>query len=325
MPTMPSWATCCRLTSARRPGATLPSRPTTWAPTPRRPTTGRCIGSAPGAAASSPCLGLSTGLPRLDAALKGLRGLTILGGCAGDGKTTLALNAVVEALRAHPDVAALYYTLDMSKGVLYDRLLCREAGITYEELAHEHSRAEMWQRVKKASGSLRDGVLPRLRFVEQRQVQAEGALTAERLFEHRHQLLRATGAARALVVVDFLGKIEVGGKNLPPLEQDNRRVEVLESALSRSAASPNSDASLVISEVRKERSDRSLSVEDLLGSCRLGYSADAETALLLVCSAGRSGPRWPLARPPTSARRRLMAEPASPGGAWLGGASWRAK
>jgi replicative DNA helicase len=228
-----------------------------------------------------PLLGFSTGLPSLDSALKGLRGLAFLGGCAGDGKTTLALTMAVAALRADPEAAVLFYSLDMTREVLYDRLLCHEAGSTYQDLMSKDTNSEVQKRLEDAHTRLLANVLTRLKFIERERVRDEKGMTEISLWRHRRELLVATGARRVFVVIDFFGKMDVKAPDQSPLEKDHRRLELLTAALdnSKSAGSPNSDSFLVISEVRKDKSSAGLTVDDLLGSSRLSYSPD--TILLL--------------------------------------------
>jgi hypothetical protein len=226
-----------------------------------------------------PRRGVSTGLPRLDAALGGgLRGLTFLGGDTGNGKTTLALRMAVAALRAHPDLAVLFYSLDMAKGVIYDRLLCHEAGVTYDALLRANPDEKVARRLREADESLRKGVLRRLRVVERQQIQGKGGFRVSALWEHRTHLMSATGAATALVVIDYFGLINVRKRTTTPVEEDQRRVELLQQAtgLPRAMGALADDTYLVVCEVRKPQGDRTgLSLDDLLGSSRLKYAADA--------------------------------------------------
>jgi replicative DNA helicase len=73
---------------------------------------------------------LPTGIAKLDEMLGGLRGITVLGADKGVGKTSLALQVVLNVLRANSNVAALIYSLDMGKTRIYERLLCCETGIS---------------------------------------------------------------------------------------------------------------------------------------------------------------------------------------------------
>jgi hypothetical protein len=241
--------------------------------------------------------GISTGLPGLDGALGGLRGLTFLGGGTGLGKTTLALAMAGAALRASPDLGVLFYSLDMPKDALYGRLLCAEAGITYADLTDPDPSEETRRRLHEAGERLGRDVLPRLRIVERRQVRQEGGFTAEDLLRHRGSLLQeAHDARRALVVVDYFGYMDVPAKKGSPLEEDHRRIDVLKDALAytRTADSPLGDSFLVIAEVRKpgEAGRTGLTLDDLLGSCRLGYAPDA--ILLLEAEGPAVGEEVPL-------------------------------
>jgi hypothetical protein len=236
-------------------------------------------------------LGLSTGLAGLDQALAGLRGLNFLAGGPGDGKTALCTSIAASALRAHPDAAVLFLSLDMGKTTLLDRLLCREAGLTYRELLARDLSEDARRRLKVAQGRLSKEVLPRLRIVERQALRAKGGLDAGLLSEHCCRLRAETGAARVLVVLDYLGLIDIRGKGLTPTEADQRRVEMLQEAagLSRAAGSP--DVFLIVSEVRKGDGGRTrLSLDDVLGSTRVAYAADVVLLLERDDRAGGASP-----------------------------------
>jgi hypothetical protein len=218
--------------------------------------------------------GLATGLPGLDAASGGLHGLTFLGGETGTGKTTLALTVAVAALRRHPDLAALYLSLDMPKERLYDRLLCHEAGIRHADLVGGANGG----RLDEADSRLRAEVLPRLRVVSRRAFDATGPLTATAVGRHRDELLETSKARRALVVVDYFHLLRPPADLVSPADADAWRLELLQSlqGYGYGADTPDGDAVLAISEVRKGEHGRpALTVSDLMGSARLGYAADA--------------------------------------------------
>jgi hypothetical protein len=224
-----------------------------------------------------PLRGLATGLPGLDAATGGLHGLTFLAGGAGTGKTTLALAAAVAALRRHPDVAVLFLSLDMPKERIYDRLLCQESGRRHAELIGQVD-AQASGELAEAGERLRDQVLPRLRIVERRAFDPDQPLAISAMARQRNELLRASGAARALVVVDYFQLLGVPDSAGASLDADMWRVQTLQSlqAVGRGVDAPDGDAVLVISEVRKGEPGRpALNLSDLMGSARLGYAADA--------------------------------------------------
>ncbi len=218
--------------------------------------------------------GLATGLAGLDAASGGLHGLTLLGGEAGTGKTTLALTVAVAALRRHPDLAALYLSLDMPKERLYDRLLCHEAALRHGDLVSGAGR----ERLNGADARLRDEVLPRLRVIGRGAFSSANPLTAVAVGRLRDELMRAGKARRALVVVDYFHLMRPPAELGSPADADAWRLELLQSlqGCGYGADTPDGDAVLAISEVRKGEHGRpALSVSDLMGSARLGYAADA--------------------------------------------------
>jgi hypothetical protein len=241
-----------------------------------------------------PLPGLSTGLAGLDAATGGLRGIMFLGAPPNAGKSALAEAAALAALGAHPELAVLFYSLDMGKTVVYDRLLCHETGLAYAALHGPAPSAKATGARERAEEQLLAGVLKRLRVVER----PARPFTPDMLLRDRWRLLKATGATRALVVIDYFQLIDVGARDGSPLEADHQRLSVLQEAqkVSRSPDRPDGDAYLVLSEVRKGESGRSgLAVADLLGSARLGYRADAVLLLEPAGGADADGDTTPLA------------------------------
>ena len=135
-------------------------------PIPRRRTTGTNTSDATARRRSLPLPGLRTGIASLDRALGGLRGLTLLGGRAGVGKSAFALYAGVEALRQDPDLAVLVVSLDMPRTVLYDRLRCSEAGLDFAAFSAPSPGAGPLAALAAADGRLRQQILKRLSVVE---------------------------------------------------------------------------------------------------------------------------------------------------------------
>jgi replicative DNA helicase len=230
--------------------------------------------------------GLATGLAALDGPLGGLRGVTFLGGGPGVGKTSLALALAVGALRADPKLAVLFYSLDMPKDVIYDRVYCRESGVDYTTIVTGEHTTEVGERLHAAYLTLSQHVLPRLRVVEAHNVrddlrdESNGArpLTWVVFAEHTNRLQQATGAERLLVVVDYFQLLDVPADGSPQ-DIDFRRVELVQQAqaYTRTGRQPDGDPWLVISEVRKGEAGRAspLTLDDLMGSRRLGYGAEA--------------------------------------------------
>ncbi len=77
-------------------------------------------------------LGIETGITELDKATMGLSGVILLGGTAGVGKTSLALQIAYEAcMRGTP---IIYYSLEMPKRAIYTKILNRLSRVGYSEI-----------------------------------------------------------------------------------------------------------------------------------------------------------------------------------------------
>jgi replicative DNA helicase len=242
-----------------------------------------------------PLLGIPTGLPALDRALGGLRGLTYLGGGTGAGKTSLGLFIAMHALRARQDLGVLFYSLDMPKVTLYDRLLSQEAGVEYADLLGEAADPGLEGRLDEAERRLQTEVLPRLRVAEYLAV-PEGKWLAQVMVDDLVRLLESMPVEEVLVVVDYFQLLPVPDSITAALDADFYRVRSLQrvQAWSRTNTNPLGFPILAISEVRKGESGRSeVGVGDLMGSARLGYSAEA---VLLLEPAGQAdkGPVVPV-------------------------------
>ncbi|MBL8796946.1 MAG: AAA family ATPase [Planctomycetia bacterium] len=236
-----------------------------------------------------PLLGLSTGLSGLDQALGGLRGLTLLAGGAGVGKTSLALHLALATLRQQPQLGILFYSLDMPRRVVYERLLCAQADVTYRELLATSWAADVHKRLGQAEQELFEHALPRLRVLERASLPPPEELNARVLLRHRQELEAVTPLNQVLWVVDYLQLLELPTDSATAVDLDQRRIGLLQAAqaASRLVAGGAEDVLLVLSEVRKGEPGRAeLGLVDLMGSSRLGYSADA--VLLLEADATRA-------------------------------------
>lgn len=77
-------------------------------------------------------LGIRTGLNGLDKATLGLDGLIVLGGIAGQGKTSLALQLAFDACEIGTPV--LFYSLEMPKRAIFTKVFSRLSQIKYSDL-----------------------------------------------------------------------------------------------------------------------------------------------------------------------------------------------
>jgi replicative DNA helicase len=77
-------------------------------------------------------LGIETGLAPLDNATLGLDGVIVLGGIAGKGKTSLALQLAFDACEKGTPI--IFYSLEMPKRAIYTRLLSRLSKIKFSDI-----------------------------------------------------------------------------------------------------------------------------------------------------------------------------------------------
>lgn len=139
-------------------------------------------------------LGLRTGIPQLDQLLCGLnRGLYLLAGAPGVGKTSLALQIALHVAR---EVPVVYATFENSASSLVVKTLCSHAGVKPMDVSRGYGEPS---RLSQAAEDL-GGVLGRLQLVE-----GDGGLTVGRLRAlARRALEHGGGSDRCLVVVDYL-------------------------------------------------------------------------------------------------------------------------
>lgn len=80
----------------------------------------------------SELLGISTGFKALDKATLGLDGLIVLGGIAGQGKTSLALQLACNA--CDTGTPTIFYSLEMPRRAILTKLLNRIAKVKYSDI-----------------------------------------------------------------------------------------------------------------------------------------------------------------------------------------------
>lgn len=77
-------------------------------------------------------LGIKTGIAELDKKTLGLDGLIVLGGIAGQGKTSLALQLAFEACEL--GTPTIFYSLEMPKRAIFTKILNRLAQVKYSDI-----------------------------------------------------------------------------------------------------------------------------------------------------------------------------------------------
>lgn len=90
--------------------------------------------------------------------------VVLVGGLPGGGKTALAMQWVIDALRAVPTLRAVVANVEMSAAVLLDRQLARLSGVPLDAIAKRKLGAEHADRISRGLATL-ESVADRLAFV----------------------------------------------------------------------------------------------------------------------------------------------------------------
>ena len=242
-------------------------------------------------------LGLRTGMNILDERLSGVRGLILFGAAPGVGKSVFCSQIGVGICRHSVEgdnhACVLYLSLDMSADDCKTRLLCFLSGMDWKTLklgspglrgnadGPYHTPGHQSQ-LEQAKQKVRDWQIDRrLSILGRDEV---GALDAARIAMMATALKTQTGARNCLVVVDYLQLLDVPEKvaKQGDLEADKHRVRMPQQVLDSSKDEDGEivDSVIAISEARKPSTSTARhrwghKVEDLMGSARLGYAADA--------------------------------------------------
>lgn len=99
-------------------------------------------------------LGVQTGFPKIDECLLGLRPgqMIVLGARPGVGKTSFALNLATNA--AYHGASVAFFSLEMSKTEIAQRLLAAEARIGLQEIRSARIRDDQWPQILEAVNQL---------------------------------------------------------------------------------------------------------------------------------------------------------------------------
>lgn len=161
--------------------------------------------------------GIPTGLADIDKQLAGLQrsDLVIVAARPSMGKTTLMLNMALNIATKAKQGAVLYFSLEMSKEQLVDRLLAAEAGVDAWKLrTGEGLNDNDFERLSAAMGELAEAPI----FIDDTSGITVGDLrTKARRLHHQHPL--------AAIMVDYL-QLMTGGSRFA--SQANRVQEISE-------------------------------------------------------------------------------------------------
>jgi replicative DNA helicase len=152
---------------------------------------------------SDDLVGLTTGIDSVDLATTGIRaGETwAIGGRTGDGKTSLALQ--IAAANCRREVAVGYFSIEMSKGELLQRLWSHEGKIPFHYIRNPRcASADVRSQVRRAMGTV--GLWPLF-------VAEDGSLSLQKLVAKARLLIRQEKLG--LLVVDYVQLISAVAAN----------------------------------------------------------------------------------------------------------------
>ena len=146
--------------------------------------------------------GLSTGFKDLDNLLAGFQrsDLIILAARPSMGKSALALN-LTHNVAIKNDVPVLFFSLEMSKEQLVDRLLAAEAGVDAWNLRTGNLTDADFEKIGQAMGTLSEA---KIYFDDTPGLTVSDLRTKARRESHQHPL--------GLIVIDYLQLMSGGGK-----------------------------------------------------------------------------------------------------------------
>ena len=104
-------------------------------------------------------IGISTGIPKLNKIIGGLRNGNeiIIAGYSSQGKTTLALNFALSALKQDKKVG--FFSLEMSEEDLCERLIANISSVAISNIHYQKPDTDQWNKISKAAEYLSNASL----------------------------------------------------------------------------------------------------------------------------------------------------------------------
>jgi hypothetical protein len=220
-------------------------------------------------------------LKSLDLATLGLRGLTLLAGSPATGKSALALQLAIDAVRASADACALFLSLEMPRWDVLGRLKCAVAGVEWKTVVFGSVRGagvetsgiyrpEELIALREADARLHE-IGRRIRILDERNF-PEPSL--DKVLGELTDLKAHTGAKRAIVVVDDIGAWPIpeheATRAATDADADRFRVGALKSL--RDAL--DGDPVIAVAETRRGGDGATSAFPEVLGPSRAARTAD---------------------------------------------------
>jgi replicative DNA helicase len=227
--------------------------------------------------------GLATGVPWFDRTTDGLRGMMLLAGQPGCGKTNLALWLLRHTLQANPHTCCVFFSGELHPRVVYGRLLAQQADVAYSVVRKglpndpaEHDgrmlgwAAEQQQRVDTAAAWLA-GVADRMLLHDVRTAADLHPATLQRVVR---QAMRRRGCSSAFVVLDSFqaigARLRLGERMSSDIERDNATM----AAVQRLQAGLDQPVLCITEQNKAAIAGNTKDMASVRGSARLIYTPD---------------------------------------------------
>jgi hypothetical protein len=242
-------------------------------------------------------LGLRTGIVELDRRTLGLRGLTLLGGQPGTGKTALACDVAVGVCEAHEDNDAIVIlvTLEMAANLIQTRIKTNLAQLDWDRYTRGSPEPADWvpgqkfnqedlAKVKAAKQRCAEGGGGARLFIIDRAALGKSwdAATIVRLAK---EAKAAAVASRVLIIFDHLQYITLrdDGIERSDIACDKARMQIVHEVRDGLRTVDDADpAVLLIAQTRKPASSKDAwgtALSEFLGAAEIAFACDA--AILL--------------------------------------------
>jgi replicative DNA helicase len=220
-------------------------------------------------------VGLGQGsIVRLDRSTLGLRGLMLLAAAPNVGKTTLAMQLGLDVVRMNPDACLLFVSLEMSRADIMTRLLCNFSRLDWKTVILGEGGGmteQAGQTLDQAQAELAE-LGRRILILDEENFPRP---TIEGLVAELEALKVRSGAARALILVDYLQVFPLPGGPDSHAASD-RDADMWRVGALKSLRDQSGEAVLAISEVSKPMPGQAWAgaLSDIAGSSRAIYTPD---------------------------------------------------
>ena len=222
------------------------------------------------------------GMPRLDRATLGLRGLMLLAAAPNVGKTALSVQLGLDLVRNNPDACFLFLSLEMPRRLIVSRMICNVARIDWSSLARGLEAAEepglvgpagdLGQRVAQANEVLAE-IGKRILILDS---ENHPAPTIQSVVEQMNRLKQVTGSEKGFILIDYLQVFPI-----PPDQEQALQIHSEEEAnrwrvgAMKEIRDLSHDPVLVISEMHSVADEnQQTGMKDVVGSPRAIYTPD---------------------------------------------------